>query len=95
MYSNSPRTAKETLDETAANAKNMANDAGKKVVEIKDDLNKIANNAGRTVRAYFDTASSEVTHAKDVVVEHVRTKPVQSSLIALGAGFILGALFRR
>lgn len=93
-----------------ANANNTANDLKSDVklgaARAKDDIRQsaetlthdfegAANKAGRKIRAYFDHASDEVTHAADVVKTQIRTKPVQSSLMALAAGFVLGALYRR
>jgi len=59
------------------------------------DLREVASKAGRTVRNYFDAACNEVTHGTETVTTQIRQKPVQSSMIALGLGFVLGALFRR
>jgi len=54
-----------------------------------------AHDAGRKVRGFIDSATDELTHAKETVTKEIRTNPVQSSVIALGVGFVLGALFRR
>jgi ElaB/YqjD/DUF883 family membrane-anchored ribosome-binding protein len=85
-------------DETVANLKNNAQNfranASEAVDEAKDDLRDAANRAGKKVRGVFNTATEELTHARDAVTEHVRTSPVQSSIIALGLGFVIGALFR-
>lgn len=102
MYTAS-NTNTRSLKESANRLKNEAQDQideasddlrdGVKVV--KDDLQKVANNAGRRVRNFFDTASSEASHVKESMTHQIQEKPMQSALIALGAGFILGALFRR
>jgi ElaB/YqjD/DUF883 family membrane-anchored ribosome-binding protein len=63
--------------------------------KTKDELRQAANKAGRRVRDLVETATDEIVHAKDTVTTQIRTKPVQSGLIALGVGFVLGALFRR
>lgn len=91
MYTSSQKNAKDISNA----ARNLRNEAEESVVEIKDDLRDVANKAGRKVRNFIDTASGEVTHARDVVTDHVKAKPVQSAAIALGAGFLLGMLFRR
>lgn len=70
------------------NASAVANDAG-------DDLREVANKAGRKVRGFINTASDEITHARDTVTSEIRSNPVQSSLVALGVGYLLGALLRR
>lgn len=67
----------------------------KAVHDVNDDLHDAANQAGRKVRGILDTASDEITHAGDRVSKEIHTNPVQSSLIALGVGVVLGALLRR
>ena len=69
--------------------------AAKDDVETKNDIRTAANMAGHKVRNLYDTARNEISHATDTVSTQIRTKPVQSSLMALGVGFVLGSLFRR
>jgi ElaB/YqjD/DUF883 family membrane-anchored ribosome-binding protein len=59
------------------------------------DFNESANKAGRKVRDLYNAASKEIGDDIDIVTSQIRKKPVQSSMIALGAGFLLGALLRR
>lgn len=54
-----------------------------------------AREAGAKVRSMLDEASSEVSHVAQAVETRVNEKPMQSSLIALGIGFVLGALLSR
>ena len=86
-------------EENIANLKNSAQNlrsaVGNVAEDAKEDLRVVANNAGKRVRDFIHTASDEVTHAKDTVTSQIRTNPVQSSMVALGIGFLLGALFRR
>lgn len=86
-------------DETVSNLKNGAQNfraaATDTVEDAKEDLREAANRAGRKVRGLFNTASDELTHARDTVTDQIRTSPIQSSLIALGVGFLAGMLFRR
>jgi hypothetical protein len=63
--------------------------------EMGESLNDAAHNAGRKVRGMLHTASDELTHARDYMGAEIRTNPVRSSVIALGAGVLLGALLRR
>ena len=77
------------------NIHNLKSGQDNSVMEAKENLRDVANQAGRKVRGMIDSATSEITHAKDTVTSQIRTKPVQSSLVALGVGFVLGALFRR
>ena len=76
-------------------ANKVKNDVRDGASNLRDDLQNAANRTGRSVREFFHTASDEFNHAADSVTTQIRHKPVQSSLIALGAGFILGALLRR
>lgn len=46
-------------------------------------------------RAYADTAAQRFDTAQKVVVEHVREKPVQSTVTALGIGVVIGLLLAR
>lgn len=64
-------------------------------IKKDDSLASIANRAGKKLREEWDDVESEITDAKASVIKHVRSKPIQSSLIAAGIGFIIGALFRR
>ena len=74
---------------------NIANDTSNAIYEVKDDLHAVVNKAGRKLRSAYDTASEELHHATDVVTTQIRQKPVQSSMIALGVGVLIGALLRR
>jgi ElaB/YqjD/DUF883 family membrane-anchored ribosome-binding protein len=81
-----------SLKSSAQNFRTAANDIAE---DTKTDLRNAAGKAGRRVRDLISTASDEVSHAKDTVTTQIRTNPVQSSMIALGVGFVIGALFRR
>ena len=85
--------------QSIALAKNISEDlrevAENKVGELMSSLEKAANVAGQQVRDYYDKASSEATAATKAVKKQIKDKPIQSSLIALGAGFVLGLIFRR
>ncbi|MDE3059560.1 MAG: DUF883 family protein [Pseudomonadota bacterium] len=63
--------------------------------EVRDDLRQAANQAGRRVRRFIDSTTDTLFDAGDTVTSQVRRHPMQSSLIALGAGFLLGMLIRR
>jgi len=82
-------------DDTVQNLKNPAQNLRDSAAETSNDLRDAANKAGRTVRNFVHSASDELSHAKETVTTQIRTNPVQSSLVALGIGFVLGALFRR
>jgi ElaB/YqjD/DUF883 family membrane-anchored ribosome-binding protein len=63
--------------------------------EMSDNLHEAAHSAGRKVRGMFNTASNEISSAREYVGAEIRSNPVRSSVIALGAGVLLGALLRR
>ncbi len=93
-------TAKEdniaTMKSSAQNFRNAATNAATDVAEdAKHDLRDAANKAGRKVRNLFNNASDEISHATETVTTQIRSNPVQSSMIALGVGVLLGALLRR
>ena len=63
--------------------------------DLNESLHNAANNAGRTVRGMYNTASDEITHASEKLTSEIRSNPVRSSMVALGVGVLLGALIRR
>ena len=69
-------------------------DAWDKVIDAKDNIEDAAHKAGKQVRGYIDTASDEIAQASDTVKTQIRSNPVQSTVIALVAGLILGRFFR-
>ncbi len=62
---------------------------------IADDLHDAAHSAGRKVRSLYNSASDEISHASSAVTGEIRGNPIRSSAIALGLGFVIGALLRR
>ncbi len=92
MYSS---TKDDTVQNLKTSAQNVKAAATETFGEVKDDLCATANNAGRKVRGFMHSAGEEFSHATDVVSTQIKDKPIQSSLIALGVGFVLGVLFRR
>ncbi len=79
------RSAAENIRANAARIKNDANNAAH---TIKEDLNDLAHDAGRHVREMAG-------NVEESFICKIRDNPVQSSLIALGAGVMLGILIRR
>ncbi len=63
-----------------------------KADHLKQDVQDKAEKASRYVRDLADTASTSVSDAANTVKTKVEEKPVQSSLVALGLGFLIGAL---
>ncbi len=67
-------------------------DLKESVSEIKDDLNSVANQAGRKFRKILTAANDEFFEVSDKVTSEIRSNPVRSSAIALGVGFVVGLL---
>lgn len=63
--------------------------------EFTSELADRAENAGAEVRRYFTDASQRFENAGSDIEQAIHEKPVQSTLIALGVGVLLGMLFRR
>lgn len=73
----------------------FSNTAAEAVEETAHDMREAAHKAGRKVRHILHQAGDEIHHATDTVAQQIRTNPVQSSVLALGAGLLLGMLIRR
>ena len=96
MFSQATKdSANDVKNDVKSTVYNVKRDANAATSTVSSDLSDIANQAGRTVRGYFDAANDQITEATDKVTAEIRSNPVRSTLIALGAGFILGALSRR
>lgn len=86
---------KDSLKDVKSSASNIRDEALDTAYEVKDELRSAANQAGRRMRGFLNSATDELNNVTDSVTAQVRKNPVQSSLIALGAGFIIGSLLRR
>ncbi len=62
---------------------------------LNADLHNAATQAGQKVRSMIASANDEISQASDKVTAEIRTHPIQSTVIALGVGVLLGALLRR
>lgn len=96
MYTATKEENIANLKNSAQNLKGAANDAAKDVAnEASRSLYEVAGKAGRKVRDFVHTTEDELVQARDTVTKQIRNKPVQSSVVALGLGLVLGALLRR
>jgi ElaB/YqjD/DUF883 family membrane-anchored ribosome-binding protein len=99
ISSNTKEAANLTKDFAANDVKNAvtksADQARSRAGHVVEDLSAYANEAGKKVRNFIDHAGDEFGHASDKVSGEIRANPVRSSVIALGIGFVLGALVRR
>jgi ElaB/YqjD/DUF883 family membrane-anchored ribosome-binding protein len=75
-------------------AKDAVNDTVASLRSVETNVRDTAERLGREARDYVDTA---VTSAKEVstqVKDRIENQPLQSTLIALGAGFLIGFLLK-
>lgn len=92
-------TTKEAANATVSDAKATAYSAKRDFNNASEDIGnefeRAANKAGRQVRGFIDSANEQFSEASEKVTGEIRNNPIRSSAIALGLGFVLGALFRR
>lgn len=93
-----------TATKVAANAtkasaehdlKSAADDVAAEGRAAIDSVSDYANEAGQKFRSFVDRTLESTNRVSSGIQDEVRLNPVRSSLIALGAGFILGALLTR
>ncbi|MDX2027221.1 MAG: hypothetical protein SFW62_01145 [Alphaproteobacteria bacterium] len=82
----------EDIRDNVRRAKGTARDA---LGSVREDLSEAAHNAGHQVRELVDSAGKGLTQATQSVSKKVRANPLQSTLIALGLGFVVGTILRR
>jgi ElaB/YqjD/DUF883 family membrane-anchored ribosome-binding protein len=90
------------VHKAAKEAHNTENDAEEVVssiyeaaAAIKEDVETLAQTAGRRVRNVIDAAESNVSEVTGNMTSVIRDNPIQSSLAFLAAGTILGLMVRR
>lgn len=74
---------------------NIASETADVVSGAKDDLKEVARNAGMNVRNFVHARRHDIAEVTESATDTIRAKPLQSSLLALGAGFLLASLLRR
>ena len=99
LSSNTKEAANLTKDFAANDVKNAvaksSDRARSKAGHVVEDLSHYAHDAGQRVRHFIDHAGDELGHASERVSSEIRANPVRSSAIALGIGFLIGAVLRR
>ncbi len=100
MYSsNASAKNSNEIKSTVSDMKNTAQDAQSDIKrafqDVSADAEHIANRVGSQVRDFMQDALDEVSGARTRVTRQINDNPMQSTAIALLAGFVLGALFRR
>jgi|GEM_PF-782426 len=81
--------------EASNNVRDAAHDMRDHGRDVLNDVSGYANEAGQKVRGLFDRTLDGGKTATHRIESEIKTNPVRSSAIALGAGFILGALLTR
>ncbi|MDD5585408.1 MAG: hypothetical protein PHY92_00435 [Alphaproteobacteria bacterium] len=100
MFATNKESKKDAaLDKIGEDVARLKGDARRAASEMKDELGTMAHEAGQHARKIIDTASetakTEISSATTAIKTQIREKPIQSGLIALGVGVVLGALLRR
>lgn len=88
-------TKESAADDVRENAYRTRNDIRGSASNTADNVADAAQTAGRKVRDFIDDTSDKLHSTTDRLSHEVRDNPIQSTLIALSAGFVLGMLFRR
>ncbi len=91
--------AKFTKDSAIQDVTSAANNAQHKTSEaacsMTENISGYAHEAGKKMRDTFASANDHIEVACTKVKSEIETNPVRSSLVALGAGVVLGMLLRR
>ncbi len=81
-------------NDTKEAANNIGSTARDAANSVADDARTVANRAGQQARRVFFTAKDELSSAADNVTGQIRQNPLQATLVALGAGLVVGLLLR-
>jgi ElaB/YqjD/DUF883 family membrane-anchored ribosome-binding protein len=73
----------------------IKSDINNSVQHAKESAREIAHEAKVRAKGYVDTAGDKIHVAGDRLAVRVQDKPLQSSMIALGVGFVLALLLRK
>lgn len=84
-----------SVDAAKEEAHHFKNDACDAAAAVKDDLENVARRTGHHMRELTDSAEHSLKDIGGTMTIKIRENPVQSSLIALGAGLVAGMLLRR
>ncbi len=91
--------AQENIDASKAHARQAAEDlraaAQAKVDELRGKAGEYYEQARGRAEDYYDQARDRARTFQEDGEAYVRDNPLRAVLVALGAGFILGLIFRR
>ena len=82
-------------DDLRKGADRVKSDISDTADALNGDLHKMAHQAGSHLRDFAGSAEQNIENTAGSVTKQIRANPIQSIFFALGAGVVLGALFRR
>lgn len=84
------------LREQARVVKDDLREFGRTAKEIaQEKMSDVTQKAGEYTSEYYEKGKKKAVELEDRVEGYIRQKPLQSVLIAAGAGFVLGFLLTR
>ncbi len=96
MLSSATKAAANVTKSLAENdVRNAARQAEADGRNVLDDVSDYANEAGQKVRGVVDRTFDRTQRVTHDVEAEIKANPIRSAIMALGAGFILGALLTR
>jgi ElaB/YqjD/DUF883 family membrane-anchored ribosome-binding protein len=96
MLSSATKAAANVTKSLAENdIRNAARDTENTGRDILHNVSDYAQDAGQKVRGFVDKTVDQTRNTTDKLTTEIKSNPIRSSAIALGAGFILGALLAR
>ncbi|MGZ3304504.1 MAG: glycine zipper domain-containing protein [Asticcacaulis sp.] len=100
MISTATKTAAGLTEKLAEH--DVKHDLKEKVAELQErgaeilgNASDYANEAGVKVRHFVDRTADDLGNVTQNVETEIRGNPVRSAMIALGVGFVIGALLAR
>ena len=96
MLSSATKAAANVTKASAENdLRNATQDAANEGKDALHSVSDYASEAGQKVRGALDKTLDQTSRFSQTVEAEIKSNPIRSSAIALGAGFILGALLTR
>ena len=83
------------LDAAKQTARVLSDEVCGAPTTTKSDWEDKMQQAGYRAQELIDSSRDSLVHTGQAVKTRIRGNPVQSSLIALGFGYIIGKIFRR
>jgi len=84
-----------TVDDIRDGARRIKEDVRQAAGTFKNDIEDVAREAGAQARACAGSVEKNVKDTLGSVTNKINDNPVQSSVIALGVGVLLGLVFFR